>query len=108
MINLAYAQDQMPVQAAAPGAGLFNFLPIILIFIIFYFMVFRPQKKSQDEHARTIKSLKKNDEIVTSSGIHGTVVNIKEDTFVIRVDEGVRLEIDKSAVARLEKKKTTN
>jgi preprotein translocase subunit YajC len=79
-----------------------NMLPLLLIFGIFYFILIRPQQKQQKEFKQMLDTLKKNDQIVTSGGIHGTVVNIKDKTLVIRVDENARLEIDKSAIARLE------
>jgi len=93
-------------QTAATGTSptIFNFAPIILIFIIFYFLVFRPQKKSQNEHAEMLKTLSKNDEVVTTSGIHGTIVNVKDETVIVRVDDGVKLEMDKAAVTKVKKK----
>ncbi|MCD6134528.1 MAG: preprotein translocase subunit YajC [Candidatus Omnitrophica bacterium] len=79
--------------------GIIGIMPLLLIFIVFYFLVIMPQKKQQRKHAEMIKNIKKNDEVVTIGGIHGTVVNIKEKTFVIRVDDNIKIEIDKTAVA---------
>jgi len=79
--------------------GIIGIMPLLLIFIVFYFLVIMPQKKQQRKHAEMIKNIKKNDEVVTIGGIHGTVVNIKEKTFVIRVDDNTKIEIDKTAVA---------
>ena len=81
------------------AAGIMGIMPLILIFVVFYFLVIMPQKKQQRKHAEMIKNIKKNDEIVTIGGIHGTVVNIKEKTFVIRIDDNAKIEIDKTAVA---------
>lgn len=83
------------------GAGLAQLFPLVLILLIFYFILIRPQQKQQKEHAKMLENLKKNDQIVTSGGIHATIVNVKEKTFVVRVDDNVRLEIDKNAVGRL-------
>jgi preprotein translocase subunit YajC len=80
-----------------------NMLPLFLIFGIFYFILIRPQQKQQKEFKQMLENLKKNDQVVTTGGIHGTIVNIKEKTLVIRVDENARLEIDKAAVGRIEK-----
>lgn len=80
-------------------AGIMGIMPLILIFVVFYFLVILPQKKQQKKHAEMIKNIKKNDEVVTIGGIHGTVVNIKEKTFVVRVDDNAKIEIDKSAVS---------
>ena len=55
-----------------------NLLPLVFIFIIFYFLLIRPQKSKEKERQKMLKELDKNDEVVTSSGIHGTIVNIKD------------------------------
>lgn len=85
------------------NVGLLNFVPLIFIFAVFYFMIIRPQQKRQKEHRSMIENLKKNDEIVTSGGVHGTIVNVKDKTFVVRVDENTKLEIDKNSVAYTKK-----
>jgi len=76
-------------------------IPMIVIFGIFYFLVIQPEKKKQKTHQDMVANLKKNDEVVTSAGIHGTVVNVKEKTVVLRLDENVRVEFDKEAIAAL-------
>ncbi|MFC1752202.1 preprotein translocase subunit YajC [Thermoproteota archaeon] len=81
-------------------------VPIILIYIIFYFVLIRPQRKEQKEHKGMLETLKKNDEIVTTGGIHGTIVNVKDKTYMVRIDDNVKLEINKSAIAN--KKTKTN
>lgn len=86
-----------------PGNPLVNLLPLIAIFIIFYFLLIRPQKISQKEHQKMIQNLNKNDEIVTTGGIHGKIINVKEKTFVLRIDDNVKVEIDKTCVAYLKK-----
>jgi len=86
-----------------PGNPLINFLPLIIIFVIFYFLLIRPQKLSQKEHQKMIQNLNKNDEIVTTGGIHGKIINIKEKTLVLRIDDNAKIEIDKNCVAYLKK-----
>jgi preprotein translocase subunit YajC len=76
---------------------------LLVLFAIMYFVVIRPQQKQQKEYKQMLDGLKKNDQVVTAGGVHGTIVNMKDKTFVIRVDDDTRLEIDKTAVARLEK-----
>ncbi len=88
---------------AAPNP-LFNLLPIILIFIIFYFLLIRPQKKQQDEHKKMIASLKKNDDVITAGGIHGTIVNVKEHTVTLKVDDNVKVEVQKSSIATMKRR----
>jgi len=74
-------------------------LPIVVIFILFYFMIIIPQKKQQKKHEDMIASLKKNDAVVTVGGMHGVIVNVKEKTFVLRVDDDTRVEVDKAAIS---------
>ena len=83
---------------------LINLLPIILIFVVFYFLLIRPQKKQQDEHRKMIASLKKNDEVITSGGIHGTIVNVKEHTVTLKVDDNVKVEVQKNSIASMKRK----
>ena len=93
---------------AAEQSGMSMFMPMILIFGIFYFLVFRPQKKEQQEKQKMRKGLKKNDQVVTAGGIHGTVVLAKEKTVVVRVDDNVKVEFDKEAVAHVVTSKKEN
>ena len=89
----------MPQQAAVnPLVQLFR---IVIIFVIFYFLLIRPQKQQEKKHKAMIVSLKKNSEVVTLCGIHGTIVNVKDTTFSLRVDDNTKIEIDKTAVARV-------
>lgn len=88
---------------AAPNAGILNFIPLIFIFLVFYLLIIRPQQKRQKEHQAMVSNLKKNDEIVTSGGIYGTIVNVKEKTFVVRIDENAKIEIEKNSVAHTRK-----
>jgi preprotein translocase subunit YajC len=100
--GLAYAASGQGTQVAQPGPVM-SFLPLIIIFLIFYFLLIRPQQKRQQEHAKMIESVKKNDEIITSGGIHAVVVNVKENTVMARIDDNVKIEISKNAVAAIKK-----
>ena len=77
-------------------------LPAAVVWGIFYFLVFQPQQKKQKELKKQLEGIKKNDDVVTSGGIHGTVVIVKEKTIVIRVDEHARLEIDREHIATVQ------
>lgn len=83
-------------QAANP---IINFIPLFFIFFIFYFLLIRPQKRKEKEHLKMIDGLAKNDEIVSTSGIHGTIVNVKDKTIIVRIDENVKIEMEKNCVA---------
>jgi preprotein translocase subunit YajC len=75
-----------------------SILPFLLIFVVFYFMLIRPQQKKQKEMQRMIESLKSGDKIVTNGGILGTVTNVKDKTVIVRIADNVKIEILRSAV----------
>ncbi len=79
-------------------------MPLILIFFIMYFFMIRPQVKKQKAHQAMLQSLKKGDKIITTGGIYGKIVNIKDRSFVIQVSENTRIEITKNAVAAKQEK----
>jgi len=87
---------------------LINLFPLILIFVIFYFLLIRPQKQKEKEHQKMLGGMNKNDEVVTSGGIHGTIVNVKDKTIILRIDENVKIEIDKNCVAYTKKPQGAN
>ncbi len=95
----------MADQAAAAPGPLTMLFPIAMMFLIFYLLVFRPQSKTRKEHEQMVKNLKKNDEVVTSGGMFGTVVNVKPEAVTLRIDENVRVDVEPSAIARLVKPK---
>ena len=70
-----------------------------IIFGIFYFLLIRPQKTKEKEHQKMLDSLTKNDAVVTSAGIHGTIVNVKDKTIILRVDDNVKIEVEKSCIS---------
>lgn len=86
------------------GAPTFvSLVPFILIMVVFYFLIIMPQQNQQKKHRQMIEALKKNDEVITAGGIHGTVVNVKDKTFILRIDDNVKVEIDKSAIASVKR-----
>jgi preprotein translocase subunit YajC len=97
------AQAQPAAPASSPGGGFGFFVPFIFIFIIMYFMLFRPQKKKQQEQQRLIAALKTGDKVVTNAGIHGLIANVKETTVMLKVADNVKIEMEKSAVTNVVK-----
>lgn len=79
-------------------------IAIVLIFVVFYFLLIRPQKKAQNEHKKLLAGVKKNDEIITIGGIHGTIANVKDTTVTLKVDDNVKIEIQKSSIASIKRK----
>ena len=97
------AQAQPAAPAPSPGGGFGLFVPFIFIFVIMYSMLFRPQKKRQQEQQRLISALKTGDKVVTNSGIHGLIANVKDSTVVVKVADNVKIEMEKSAIASVAK-----
>ncbi len=78
---------------------LVQFMPFLLIFGVFYFLVFAPMRKKQKKHAEMLHELKKGDRVVTSGGIHGTVMGVTDDMIQLRIADQIRIDVTKSAVS---------
>jgi preprotein translocase subunit YajC len=100
LISSAYAQD------AAPQGGLMGFLPLILIFIVFYFMLIRPQMKRAKEHRRLVAELSKGDEVVTNGGLLGKITDISDSFVTLQVADNVSIKLQRTAVANVMPKGT--
>ena len=98
MAEPAAAADTTAV--AANGGGMSMWLMLALIFVVMYFFMIRPQKKQQKELQNFRDSLKKGDKVVTIGGIYGTVVEIKENTVLIEVDNNVKIRVSKQALVK--------
>ena len=87
------------------GQGIAQFIPLILIFVIFYFFLIRPQQKRVKDHKVMVASLKRGDEIITSGGIIGTIERVMEDDRIeVIIGENVKVQIIKSTITSLLKK----
>ena len=89
----------MPAEHAANPLFATPLPAYLLIFIIFYFLLIRPQQKKQKELKKMLANMKKNDEVISAGGIHGTVVLVKEKTVIVRVDDNVKIEFDKESIS---------
>ncbi len=92
-------------QSVAPSGPLAMLFPIAVMFLIFYILVFRPQAKARKDHEQMVRNLKKHDQVVTTGGLFGTVVNVKPESITLRIDENVRVEVEPTAITRLVKPK---
>lgn len=93
-ISNAYAEG-----AAAPqGGGFLDFLPLIALLAVFYFLVLRPQQKRAKEHKAMTEGLQKGDEVVTQGGVLGRVVKVDENYVTVEISEGVNMIVQKVAV----------
>ncbi|ANE47192.1 preprotein translocase subunit YajC [Paenibacillus swuensis] len=94
-MNLLVAAEE---PAGLFGGGIGAFLPLILMFAVFYFLLIRPQQKKQKQRNSMLSAIKKGDKVVTIGGLHGTVLEMNEDTVVLRVNDATKLTFDRSAV----------
>lgn len=96
LISAAHAQE---AAAAAQPSVLFNLLFIGGMFVLFYFILWRPQSKRAKDHRDLVKSLAKGDEVLTSGGLLGKVTRVTDDYVTIEVSDGVELPLQKASVA---------
>ncbi|MFH1097602.1 MAG: preprotein translocase subunit YajC [Candidatus Desantisbacteria bacterium] len=94
--SLAYAD--VPAGTGSPVSGITSMIPLLLIFLVFYFLLIRPQQKERKVLQEMLKNLAKGDEVVTTSGIHGTIVEIRDDICKIKVAQNVVMDFSKAAV----------
>jgi len=99
MDTLSLSLLMAPGGGAEGGGALMSFLPLVAIIAIFYFLIIRPQSRKQKETQRMISALRKGDRIITIGGVHGVITNVKENTVIVKVDENVKLEFNRGAIA---------
>lgn len=87
---------QAPAPAGPSGTTMLLFYGLLLVGM--YFLLIAPQRKKQKEHQKMLTELKQGDEVITAGGIYGTITNVKEDTFTVRLGEGVKVEVGKSYI----------
>ncbi len=100
MIDIAYAMGTSG-GAGQPAGGLTPLIPMILMFVIFYFLLIRPQQKKQKEHREMIDNLKKGDRIITGGGLHGRITGVSDTTLTVEIAEKVRVKVNRASVAGL-------
>jgi preprotein translocase subunit YajC len=86
--------------AARPqGSFLTAMIPFILVFVIFYFLLIRPQRMKQKKHQEMVELLKPGDKVITAGGIHGTVMGVQKDRIELKVASNVKIDIAKNSIA---------
>lgn len=100
MFDIAYAMGQGGLGGEGQG-GFGAFVPLILMFVIFYFLLIRPQQKKTKEHRQMIDNLKKGDRIITSGGLHGRITGITEATLTVEIADKVRVKVNRSNVSAI-------
>jgi preprotein translocase subunit YajC len=90
-------------QAETPARGQGSFLtalvPFILVFVIFYLLIIMPSRKRQKKHQEMVQQLKSGDKIITTGGIHGTVMGVHQDKIEVKIASNVKIDISKNAVS---------
>jgi preprotein translocase subunit YajC len=84
---------------AAPQSAFGGFVPLIVIFVIFYFLLIRPQQKRAKEHTALLNALKKDDKIITNGGLYGVITAVRGDVIEVKIAEGVKVEVSRQGVA---------
>ena len=95
--DVAYAMGGLP--GGGGGGGLGSFLPLILMFVVFYFLLIWPQQKKAKAHRQVLSNLKKGDEVVTSGGLYGTITGITDTVVTLEIAEKVRIKVSRSSIA---------
>ena len=96
-MDLAYAMGTPP--GGGGGSQWMSFLPIILIFAIFYFLLIRPQQKRAKDHRALLSSLKVGDQVLTSGGIYGRVTGLRDDVVTLEISDKVRVKVSRGHIA---------
>ena len=100
-LDVAYAAAAPPGNGSGPAALVQMVLPFAAMFAILYFIVLRPQQKQKADRERMLNALKKGDRVVTTSGMHGTIIGLGEHTITLRVADQVKLEFDRGSIGRV-------
>lgn len=101
LVDAAHAMGGPPAEGGGGGSAILGMLPFILMFLVLYLLILRPQMKKQKAHQKMVDELKKGDQVVTSGGLHGVVVNIKDDVVVLKIAENVKVDLSRSAVSQV-------
>jgi preprotein translocase subunit YajC len=99
MISEVYAMAPPQSGSEQKGGALTMFLPLIVIFAIFYFLIIRPQKKKEVEHRKFLDQLNKGDEVITQAGIYGRIAGIADTVITLDVPNQVKIKVLKSSIA---------
>ncbi|MDR2017648.1 MAG: preprotein translocase subunit YajC [Syntrophobacterales bacterium] len=97
-MNIAHAMGNMGGTGQGGGNQLMAFLPLILLFAVFYFLLIRPQQKKAKQQKQFLENLKKGDEVVTSGGLYGKITGITDNTVTLEIAEKIRVRILKSSI----------
>ena len=103
--SVAYAQS---AGEESSQSAFFQFIPLVLILGVFWFLIIRPQQKKQKAHQRMVDNLNKGDKVVTNGGIFGTIVKVGEDRITLEIASKVQINIERQQVSRMDIKSGVN
>ena len=100
-VSVAYAQSAGEASSQSP---FFQFIPLVLILGVFWFLIIRPQRKKQKEHVHMVDSLRKGDKVVTNGGIFGTIIKVGDERVTLEIASKVQIHLERQQVARMDNK----
>ena len=101
MVDIVYAMGQSCGAGEGAQGGFTAFIPLILMFVIFYFLLIRPQQKKTKEHREMISNLRKGDRVITAGGIYGRITGIDDTTVTLEIADKVRIKLSRNNVGAL-------
>ena len=101
MILASFATMMIQAQPGQPGSGSFitALVPFILVFVIFYLLIIMPSRRKQKKHQEMVEQLKPGDKIITSGGIHGTIMGVHQDKIEVKIAANTKIDVTKNAIA---------
>lgn len=96
MTGIAYAEGAAPLGGGAGGFA--SFVPLILIFVVFYFLLIRPQQKKAKQHQQYLSNLKKGDKVITGGGVHGQITGLTDTVVTLEIAENVRIKVNRASI----------
>lgn len=99
MIDVAYAMAGGAGEAQGAAGGLMTILPLILMFVIFYVLLIRPQQKKAKEHRNFLENLKKGDKVVTAGGLYGEITGLTDQTVTLEIADKIRVKVGRGYIA---------
>ncbi len=97
MFGIAFAQGSAAATPAA-GSGFASFVPLILIFVVFYFLLIRPQQKKAQEQQSFLSNLQKGDKVMTGGGVHGTITGLTDSTATLEIADNIRIKVHRGYI----------